>query len=60
MGLGLGLGLGSGSGLGLGLGLAQVLVLGERACKRVGAQALSPGAAFGGLAGGFEGAGATA
>ena len=47
-------------GSGLGLGLAQVLVLGERACKRVGAQALSPGAAFGGLAGGFEGAGATA
>ena len=29
-------------------------------CERVGAQILSPGAAFGGLAGGFEGAGAAA
>ena len=29
-------------------------------CERVGAQILSLGPAFGGLAGGFEGAGATA
>ena len=29
-------------------------------CERVGAQIRSLGAAFGGLAGGFEGAGATA
>ena len=35
----------------LGLGLT---------CKRVGAKVLSLGAAFGGLAGGFEGAGAAA
>ena len=31
-----------------------------RTCKRVGAQILSLGSAFGGLAGGFEGAGAAA
>ena len=54
------LGLGLGSGLGLGLGLALVLVLGQRTCKRVGAQIFILGRAFGGLAGGFEGDAATA
>ena len=32
----------------------------RRTCKRVGAQVLSLGAAFGGLAGGFKGAGGAA